>query len=145
MVRSKLWDAQDELYALLDAASALNGVQVTLGRPTKEDTDSVWVSGEVSDWLAEYQVSGLAAKDETFSLRVGILCVRLGTEYVKVRNAVKALGEAVEDVVAANPTLGGTVMLAQIRNARVEETLTDERHRAVQLSIDVECRAWLDS
>lgn len=145
MVRSKLWAAQDALYDLLKADGDLAPAQVTLGRPTKEETDSVWVSGEVSDWLAEYQVSGLAAKDETFALRVGILCVRLGTEYVKCRDAVKALGEAVEDVIAANPTLSDTVMLAQIRNARVEETLTDERHRAVQLTIDVECRAWLDS
>lgn len=145
MVRSKLWGAQDALYALLKADSGLASAQVSLGRPTKEENDNVWVSGEVSDWLAEYQVSGLLAKDETFALRVGILCVRLGTDYVKVRDAVKTLGQAVEDVVAANATLSGTVMLAQIRNARLEETLTDERHRAVQLTIDIECRAWLDS
>lgn len=145
MVRSKLWAAQDALYALLGAASALDAAQVTIGRPTKDDTDNVWVSGEVSDWLAEYQVSGLKAKDETFVLRVVVLAVRLGTDYVKVRDVVKAYGQAVEDVVGDNATLSGTVMLAQIRNARIEETLTDERHRAVQLTIDIECRAWLDS
>jgi hypothetical protein len=145
MVRSALWNAQDALYALLGAAGTLNGAQLSLGRPTRDEPSQVWVSGETEVWNAEYAISGLGAKDETFTMRVNVQVTRLGTEYVKARDDVKELGQAVEDVIADNPTLSGTVELAQISASRLAETLTDERHRTVALQIDVSCRAWLNA
>lgn len=143
MVRSAFWAAQDALYALLEAAGTLDAAQLSIGRPTRDEPVQVWVSGETEQWNADYVVSGLAGKDETFVIRVNVQVTRLGTDYVKVRDDVKDLGQAVEDVIAANPTLSGTVELAQIGSVRLAETLTDERHRTVALQMDVSCRAWL--
>jgi hypothetical protein len=145
MVRSKLWAAQDALFTLLDASAGLGDASVTLGRPPADEGDQVWVSGEVDLWSAEYAVSGLGAKDESFTLQVRIRVNRVGTTYTTVRDVARDYGRAVEDVIAANPTLSGTVMLANISNVRLEDALLDERTRGCALVIDVACRAWLDA
>lgn len=143
MVRSAVWGAQDALYALLAAQSGFTGVQVGLGRPAQDQDENVWVSGELTVWDSEYRVSGLGAKDETFTLQVSVLVTRLGGDYSKTRNRVRDLGQIVEDVIAANPTLSGTVELAQFTGGRVSESMVDERRRAVIMTMDVDCRAWL--
>lgn len=143
MVRSAFWAAQDALFSLLEASGDFNDAQLSLGRPTRDEPVQVWVSGETEQWNANYVVSGLHGKDETFVLRVNVQVTRLGTDYAKVRDDVKDLAQAVEDVVAANPTLTGTVELAQINSVRLGETLADERHRTVAIQMDVSCRAWL--
>lgn len=145
MVRSKLWAAQDALYALLAASNGLSAATVTLGRPTADEGDQVWVNGEVDVWSSDYQLSGLGAKNETFILQVRIRVVRVGTTYTTVRDVARDYGRAVEDVIAANPTLSSTVMLANIANVRLEDALVDERTRGVALVLDVSCQAWLDS
>lgn len=146
MVRSKLWAAQDALYALLGASSGLSGADLYLGRPVSDEgRDLVWINGEVDQWSAEYQLSGLGAKNETFTLQVRIRVARPGATYTTSRDVCKAYGQAVEDVIADNHTLSGTVMLAQIANVRLEDTMVDERTRAVYLVIEVTCQAWLDT
>jgi hypothetical protein len=145
MVRSKLWAAQDALYALLQAEAGLARTQLTLGTPSDFQDENVWISGEVDNWTAIYAVTGLRAKDEQFTLRVGIVVQRLGNAYATPRDRAKELGQIVEDVIGANHTLSGTVELANITSARLEETMMDERRRAVGLSINVTCRAWLDA
>lgn len=145
MVRSKLWAAQDALYALLKAEPQFGRAQLTLGTPADFQDENVWISGEVDDWTAEYAVTGLRAKDERFTLRVGIVVQRLGTTYTVPRDRVKELGQIVEDVVASNHTLNNNVELAQIMSSRLEETMMDERRRAVGMTLNVVCRAWLDS
>jgi len=145
MVRSKVWAAQDALYTLLGASTGLSGASLTLGRPTADEGDQVWISGEIDVWNADYQLSGLGAKNESFTLQVRIRVNRIGTTYVTVRDVARDYGRAVEDVIAANPTLNGSVMLAKITGARLEDALLDERTRGVALIIDVACDAWLDS
>jgi hypothetical protein len=139
MATSKVWAAQDALYAALQGASL--GIVPGYGHPTDFADDNVWVDGEVEDWVQEYEVSGLGPKDETFGLLVVVMCIRMGT-YLDTRNAVKALEALVVPAAEADPTLGGTVMLAQASRRRMEETLLDDRQRAVKLSITIACRAW---
>lgn len=145
MVRSRLWAAQEALYDLLKASSGLADSQVTYGAPLRFEDENIWVHGSVEDWNANYQVSGLTAKDESFTLRVSIAVVRLGDEYLKPRDRVKALGEVVEDIIATHRTLGGTCELAVIERVVMEDSMTDERHRAVGITLYVKCRAWLNS
>lgn len=140
-MRSQVWQAQEALYAALNSATWPGSVQVDLGTPANMERDSVWVSGEVDDWAAEYRTSGLAAKDEQFALRVHALSKRLGN-YLDARDRVKALGEVVEDAVAADHTLDGTVMLATIERSQLEDSLgEDGRTRMVLLTLWVRCAA----
>lgn len=145
---SKLWDAQDALYALVSDAVTLHPRegQVTLGNPIGDLLpENVWVSGQVDDWTTDYRVSGLGAKDETFTLRVSIAVIRLGTEYLTARDRVNEIAQTIEQALHANPTLSNTVMLAKISSFRLEDTLVDERRRGVGLNIYVTCQAWLNS
>jgi hypothetical protein len=140
-MRSQIWQAQDALYQALSNATWPGSVQVDLATPPNMERDSVWVSGEVDDWSAEYRTSGLAAKDENFVLRVHVLSKRLGN-YTDARDRVKALGEVVEDAVGADHTLAGTVMLATIERSQLEDSLgEDGRTRMVLLTLWVRCRA----
>lgn len=138
-MRSQIWDAQDALYTALNAATWPGSVQVDLATPANIERDSVWVSGEVDDWLAEYRTSGLAAKDERFVLRVHVLSKRLGN-YTDARDRVKALGQVVEDVIGADHTLNGSVMLAVIDRSQLEDSIgEDGRTRIVLLTLWVRC------
>ncbi len=140
-MRSQIWLAQDALFTALDDATWPGTVQVALATPANLERDSVWVSGEVDDWSAEYRTSGLAAKDEEFVLRVHVLSKRLGN-YTDARDRVKALGQVAEDVVHADHTLDGTVMLATIDRSQLEDSLgEDGRTRIVLLTMWVRCRA----
>lgn len=140
-MRSQLFDAQDALYSLLQAATWPGRVSTSLGTPATFETDHVWVSGEVDDWSAEYRVSGLAAKDEAFTIRVHCFTKRLGT-YLDARQRVQALGEVVEDTITSNYTLSGTVMLATIGRQQLEESQNEDgRGRQVLLTFFVDCQA----
>lgn len=147
MVRSKLWAAQDALYDIVrDAVRLGKDGRLTLGTPVDfEAPEMVWVSGEVDNWSTDYQVSGLGAKDETFTLRVGIACAHLGTDYRQTRLRVEQIGTQVEDALAGEPTLRGVCELARVASFRLEDTLMTDRTRGVGLVIYVECRTWLTS
>lgn len=146
MVRSKLWDCQDALYALVNNAVNLGKHgQVTLGNPAEFMPENVWVSGQVDDWNTDWKVSGLGAKDEDFVLRVSIAIIGLSTDYREARQRVEELAKDIEDAISADPTLGGLAQLAKITSFRLEDTMVDERHRGVGLNIYVSVRTWLNS
>ena len=141
--RTKAWDAQDALLALLQAQTWPDNIRPALGTPARMDGDAVWVSGEVDDWNAEYRVSGLAQKDETFVPRVHCLVTRLGT-FVELRDRLESLGALVEDAIGQSYSLSGTVMLATIKQQQVEETMLDDgRRRQGLLTFFIECEAFV--
>lgn len=145
MVRSKLWATQEALATMIQASPSIGTLLVKVGTPVDYGPENVYVASEVNEWNASYAVSGVRAKDETFVLRVGILVTRLGTEFLPARDRVKALGEIVEDVIAADRTLSGNVELAVIERAELDDMMLDERRRGVLLTIYVRCRAWLNT
>lgn len=146
MVRSKLWAAQDALFSIVENAVTLGrDGQITLGSPLELMAENVWVSGEVDDWQTNYRVSGLGSKDEEFTLRVSIACAHLGTDYRDTRLRVEALGQEIEDAIAADHTLAGTCELAVVSSFRLEDSLMGDRTRGVGLNIYVRCTTWLTS
>lgn len=146
MVRSKLWDCQDALYALVNNAVSLGKHgQVTLGNPPELMPENIWVSGQVDDWNTDWKVSGLGAKDEDFVLRISIAVIGLSADYLEARQRVEELGQDIEDAISADPTLGGLAQLAKITSFRLEDTMVDERHRGVGLNMYVSVRTWLNS
>ena len=145
-MRTKLFAAQDALYGLLRASSGLAGVSVILGTPFRPEHEMVWISGEVDEWSRDYRTSGLVSQEESFTIRVHITSARLGTEYTPTRDRVKALGDAIDDVITANPQLSGTVMLATIARAEFQEAADmDGRGRAALLTLYIECSAFVSA
>ena len=147
MVSSKLWASQDALLNLITTTLAADPdtdkVAVELGTPTQVKDEHVWISGEVNDWDQSYTVSGLRQKDERYSIRICIAVQRLGLNYAAVRDRAKAIGDLIEDAIHDDYTLGGVVMLSQIKPASLEEALVGDKKRAVGLNIDVEIQATL--
>lgn len=141
-MNSKVYSAQDQLKAQIVTQATSIGVSVFIGAPARPQDECIWVSGEVDDWNQTFALTGLKAKDEIFTLRVHCLTTRIG-EYVDARDRAKTLGEIVEDAVSADYTLGGTVQLAEVSGAVLEEAMVDERRRQALLTLLVKCRAWV--
>lgn len=141
-IRTRLWSAQDGLLTRLLAESWPNDVTPVLGIPGRLERDSVWISGEVDSWNAEHRVSGLTARDETFELRIHVLATRLGGDYATIRSAIQTYAALVENALYADPTLGGSVMLATVRAQQLEESMVDERRRSGLLTYFVTCEAY---
>lgn len=143
-MNSTVWDAQQKLFDLLysDPTLAAQKISVTLGTPTNVEREHVWVASEVDDWQQRYAVSGLAAKDEEFTLRVHVLVDMTTNIFADARDRVRVLGTRVEEVVKTHNTLDDIVMLATIERAVLEDAYNDmERRRGVILTMLVRCRA----
>jgi hypothetical protein len=141
-MQSRIWDAQDALLTALQANATLSEVTLDLGAPGRLERQHVWISGEVEDWSLAYTTSGLVSRDEEFNLRIHVLVTMTGRSYVDARTRVVELGQAVEDVIADDVTLAGTVMLATVARGSIDEaTGGDGRTRSVLLTIHVRCNA----
>lgn len=141
-MQSRIWEAQDALLALLSDSAPLAKITRGLGSPMKLDRKHVWISGEVEDWNLAYTTSGLVSRDEEFNLRIHVLVTKTGVTYENVRAEVVTLGQAVEDAIASDVTLAGTVMLATVARATIDEaTGGDGRTRSILLTIHVRCNA----
>lgn len=143
-MQTKLWDAQDALYTLINANATLASqkVPVTLGDPGRREAEHVWIGGEIPDWSQTYGVSGLQARDEEFVIPIITVVVWTSGDYVTARDRIKTIGAAIETTLAANPTLNGTVMLATIsRMATDEAAIPEERKRMIGLTQFVTCKA----
>lgn len=138
---TRLFAAQDALLAALRASLA-GGVPVTLGAPAEKQQTHVWVSGDVDQWEQNYRTSGLGAKDESFVLQVEALVMRNAPDYATPRARMQTLIEEIEAAITANPTLDGTVMLAQVERITMDEGVTDERQRAIGCTVFVRCEAF---
>ena len=150
MVASKLWDVQDAVLDLLKTALGADPstakIPVDLGTPLKfTTTENVWISGEVQEWDQTYAVSGLAAKDESFTIRVCIVAQKLGVAYAPLRDRVRTIGSIIENAIHSDPQLDGLVQLAQVKPNTLEEGLVGDNKRAVGLNLDVEISAWLNA
>lgn len=147
MVHSALWTVQDSLLDVISTAIAAepqtDKVRVSLGVPPKMGKEEVWISGEVQQWDQTYPYSGLRAKEERFTLRIGIISTRLGLDYTANRDRVALIGQVVEDAVHADPTLGGVCELAVVSAGLLEEAILSERERAVGLNLDVDIRTHI--
>ena len=145
-MHTTVYAAQNALKTALSALSGLDNARVTLGHPASLEKDEVWVSGEVQDWQLEYRQSGLVARDEFYTLIVYCFASRTGKDFEGVRDRVAGYSTAVEDYLADNPTLGGTVMLATVISATLDEGISqDGRTRMAMQTLNVRCRAHVDA
>lgn len=141
-----IYDAQNHLKTALAASPALSGVRVSLGHPGKLTKEEIWVGGEAEDWNFTYRQSGLVSRDEEFTLRISCFVQKTGATYEKARDRVHELSDAVEEVLANDPTFGGLLMLATVTAATLDEGISsDGRTRMVLETLAVRCMAHVDA
>lgn len=123
-MRSAIPAFQDALKTVV-RASIPAAVRVTLGYPTGtlEDLDVV-LPGETTVEV-DAGVSGMRQRDETLRTEVRCWAELITDDYLEARDAALALSNAVDDGVAADPTLGGVVESAHVSEIRMQEGMTD--------------------
>jgi len=139
-----VWSAQDALLTLLTGLPSTEGFAVTMGWPLRLEDRHVWVSGDVEASEQIYAISGLGGKDERVRIRVVVMVTDRTDDYLVPRDAVKVVSDAIEDAIAADPTLTGTCELAEVTAVEVDEAVTSEQPltRSVVAALTVTVRAW---
>lgn len=145
MTGTALYDAQDALLALVKGLDSIGGWRVDLGFPAGANVQAkhVWVAGDVDDATQQFGLSGLAAKDETFDLRVHVVATAKARTFDVPRDRVRVIGDELAAALVADFTLGGVVELAQVSSVRVDDAQPDESTRQVMHTATVTCRSWL--
>jgi hypothetical protein len=145
-MRSSVYDAQSALVGLLEGIPAASTANISLGHPARMGRREIWVGGDAEDWGVTYRQSGLAARDEEYVLRIHAFVMLTGADYTKVRDEVRTYTDAIEDALAANPTLGGAVMLATVTDPSLDEGIgQDGRSRMVLETLGVRIKAHVDA
>jgi hypothetical protein len=137
-MRLSLFAVQDALLALIQAA--LPGVTAGIS-PANIEPEHVWINGETTDLARTYQQSGVVAVDERYDVLIHFLTERADPDYVTVRDRMQELTDAFCDAIAADPRLGGLVMLAVVSRGQVEETFKDETTRQMMTTLTVRVEA----
>lgn len=145
------FEAQDRLYAALLARKALPGnplaegatpagVEISEGGPGTYEKEHVWISGDIDTWTAQYTISGLQAKDESYELRVHVLVTKQTKSYVETRDRARVLLAEVERALSSDVFLGGCpITLAEIARFQMEEAIPSEQPMTRQILLT----AWV--
>jgi hypothetical protein len=94
---------------------------VDVGWPATLQSTHVWVGTRLVDWRQEWVVSGLGGKDEHLTIPVYVYALRRGSTFEVVRKPLDDLAKAITAELATDYNLGGSVMLAQVERAELEE------------------------
>lgn len=142
-MKSRVFEAQDALFALVEAGTYPGRVSVSLGAPPRLETDHVWIAGSVEDYPSEYRVSGLGQKDERFTLRACVWSKRFG-RYTDARDRADELATVVEQIIINNHRLTNTVDLATLARVSVEDAIDEDgRAYVVLITLSVDCQAFV--
>lgn len=137
---SPLWAAQAALHSALK--SAMTGVRVDYGAPLDSELqpEHVFVSAKATEWQFGHPLTNLS-EDQEFGLILGVFVSRVGDQAAIVAR-MKELAAAVDEVLLADHTLGGTVDMAVVTSARLMDGRdTTSNRRQLALEIDIECKA----
>lgn len=142
---TKAFNAQDALFALLEAESALSGWQLDYGLPSRREEQHLWIDENVQAWEQDGDTSGLLSKDEKFQFPVYLYDRKTDATAREIRDEIETAAGYVADTIAENPTLSGTVIYATIIGAAYEGAFQDEQGRVREgvLRLDIGCTAFL--
>lgn len=136
---------QDALRTRLKARAALANIAVDVGIPTPVLAEHIIISGDVTDWSQEAELSGLSAthpRDERFRLGVTVIVKKTapGTTdgYKTVRDRALTLAGEVEKDLRDDHTISGTCFQAEVFPVGLEEG-QEGSERAVAVALDVAC------
>jgi hypothetical protein len=127
------------LLAALQARAGLSGVQLGYGMPPGALQREHILFGVV-DGTQEYRALGTVRKFEDYTATLFIGVSREGTDQQAADDRALALMAEVEDVLRDDPTVGGTVLTAQVERYRLEPLASDTTREA-RITLDIQTRA----
>lgn len=143
---STAWTARDNLFTLVSGLAIVQGPPPIItynGSPFGEFPEEfITVTGEIESGEQEWAASALAAKEETYDLRIESFTSYATDDLSLVTNRLEAIGQAIEVGLKADYTLGGAVMLAHVARFRVEESIYENKRQGL-LTQWVRCNGWL--
>ena len=136
--------AEDALLTLLQADGTLAGLPVELGEPGAQiQREHVFIAEDVSsDDIWDTTGAGQSQRAEAFALKCVVLVKQTGDDWPAVRTRAHALAEAAEAVVAANPTLSGSVFECRVSRFERKGAVDDEGRLCV-ITLEVACTSYL--
>ena len=127
------------LYAALAANSDLADVTVSYGAPITGPREFIALA-DISG-SQEFAALGKLTKEETYTLDVYVSVVREGNQQQECTERCFALAAELEDYLRANPTVGGTVRIAQLSAPFNLEEFAGDTARQSILTLGVEAAA----
>lgn len=153
MATSAVPAAIDALLAILRAAPALAGVEVIDGPPTGDMSAADLVAvgwqpddGEAATLAQNFAYAGARRRDEEFVISCWLESWTGDSDVAARRTRAFELLAVVEDALRASdvapeaPTLGGTVLWAQLSAGSLRQSFTDQGVKA-GIAWSVACRA----
>lgn len=127
------------LVTALSARAGLSGVQIVYGMPPGALQREHILLGPV-DGTQEYRALGTARKFDDYTVTLYITAMREGTNQQAADERALAIMAEVEDEVRTDPTVGGTVLTAEVSRYRLEP-LAGEGAREARITLDIQTRA----
>lgn len=124
------------LLTALGARAGLAGVTISYGAPLSAPREFIAladISGE-----QEFATLGALRKNETYTLEIYCSVLREGNQQQACTERCFELAAEIEDELRTNPTMSGTVRVAQLRSPfSVEEFGSDQARQSI-LSLGIE-------
>jgi len=127
------------LITALAARAGLDGVQIGYGMPSGALQREHILLGPV-DGTQEYRALGTARKFDDYTVSLFISVTREGTNQQAADERALALMAEVESELRTDPTVGGTVLTAEVSRYRLEPLASDTTREA-RITLDIQTRA----
>lgn len=127
------------LFAALVANSDLADITVSYGAPTQGPREFIALA-DISGTQA-FAALGKLTKEETFTLDVYVSVLREGNQQQQCTERCFEIAAELEDYLRANPTVGGTVRIAQLSAPFNLEEFAGDTARQSILTLGVEAAA----
>lgn len=134
---TKVEEAKDTLVAMFAAAPGLAGIQVSYGVPRDLEQERLVVGG--ADIDQEWEAFA-RTREERFSIEFWLTIIQPGDSQREATQRARDLLRVVGQVVRDDHTLGGLVLVAELKPRRLNETPTDEGY-ASEFEGVIACRA----
>lgn len=126
--------ARQALVAALDALSALDGIPVSYSYAAKladgSNREFIYGGGSSEATVAQSAMKGPTGRikrDESATWALHVMVVKPGEVTTEAGDArAVAIGTVIENYIAANPTLGGTVLFARISSWSLTSNFDDD-------------------
>lgn len=139
MATSTIPAFKNALVTRLAARTGLDGVQVTYGWPVGAvKREHIMVGG--ADGTQEYRTIGAQHRFEEYVVQVYVNVIREGVQQQTCDERCLALLAEIENELRSDPTVGNTVMTAEVGSFNLE-SLANDQTREARLRVGIQVKA----